>query len=82
MSKPEHISTILERTAFARHVCTVQQAARILGVSISMVRKWIADGTLPLLYEHPGRRGLKLLKRADVDSLCQQRIKTQQSAER
>ena len=47
---------------------TAQVAAR-LGVTVTTVNRWAADGTLPVARKLPGRTGANLYAPADVEAL-------------
>lgn len=49
------------------------EAATILGVSISTVNRWAVEGVLTVALKAPGNRGANLFARTDVEALVEQR---------
>ena len=59
------MSTFAEKSTLTDYV-SVSQAAKIIGVSSSLVRRWVRNGTLP----HSMAGDLRLLPRSYVETFA------------
>lgn len=56
------------------NVLTTAEAAKLLGVTVTTLNRWVNSGRIRALFEGPGTHGARFYDRADIETAAQEGV--------